>query len=728
MGGRNPQGTPQPLQEQMPPAKTDIDPWAPIGSVKNPLNVSPIPQWEPNPEDPVADYEQKMEWLQFPDYEYSTEGQSVLQWMDSPKGQKFQKIIEAGDSYGEQLQQLGAAFPEYTKYDKFIYETEGVDKKQDVFKEIKQLDPDNPLKWVNHMLTKEGADVWQVYDPYQGTTLEMDELIKIRDDLKAQQGLEFSTLPKQKPGASLLDKGLDLASALPWGRNIQATKKIIKTLKKLNVKNIKENIRQFRNRYDPRVQKDLKEKGRLLKIKETKRLARGEEQGYDFDDPLVHVLRGFEVVKRMREAGKGIVPQFDSKGNIKKDERTYGAFDPERKVKWTGDKWIDATGNRGYIYLGEDIPRSNQAAQETGWNQVALQDIDSFERRYDISWDDFADQYGNMLEDYKAGNRENEKILKEFHELQTMLRSKVAVQRAVIRGPVAGREIHVPSSIMELPDEVTLDDYNAMMEKADKFDYESLGKYVEPGLAKKIVKTNIALAYSKFTEDPVTGRIHIQAPDDPNRGYYTYREVLADEELKKRAFPDTYDDLTEDDFSDMLDSPILPKEPGGKLSGQITLTRHKKLSRAEREAVKNNLQHLDSLVQAENRDGDPITIGLEFIPGWSELEKKYMDYSDKEGKRITPYRETLKALGFTGSKSHDEAGTSTAIFDPSAIRAPWAKFDEKKKHSNNILVSLLLGGLITKGQLARLKRESEPQKRTKKKEPAKRKREGRRTR
>tara|TARA_R110002020_G_scaffold471044_1_gene697450 strand:- start:4771 stop:6939 length:2169 start_codon:yes stop_codon:yes gene_type:complete len=721
MGGRNPQGTPQPLQEQMPPAKTDIDPLAPIGSVKPTPNVSPIPQWEPNPEDPVADYEQKMEWLQSPDYEYSTEGQSVLQWMDSPKGQKFQKIIahtpSSDFSYGEQLQQLGAAFPEYTKYDKFIYETEGVDKKQDVFKEIKQLDPDNSLKWVNH------GGAWQVYDPYQGTTLEMDELNELRDHLKAQQGLEFSTLPKQKPGASLLDKGLDLASALPWGRNIQATKKIIKTLKKLNVKNVKENIRQFKNRYDPRVRKDIREKERLLKIKETKRLARGEEQGYDFDDPLVHVLKGFEVVKRMREAGKGIVPQFDSKGNIKKDERTYGAFDPERKVKWTGDKWIDAIDNRGYIYLGEDIPRSNQAAQETGWNQIALQDIDSFERRYDISWDDFAGQYGNMLEDYKAGNRENEKILKEFHELQTMLRSIVAVQRAVIRGPVAGREIHVPSSIMELPDEVTLDDYNAMMEKANKFDYESLGKYVEPGLAKRIVKTNIALAYSKFTEDPVTGRINIQAPDDPNRGLYTLREVLADEELKKRAFPENYDDLTEDDFSDMLDSPILPKEPGG----QINLTRHKKLSRAEREAVKN------SRVLSE------YTTGIEFIPGWSELEKKYTDYSDEESgyppkqrnrpvRKIIPYRETLKALGFTGSKSHDEAGTSTAIFDPSAIRAPWAKFDEKKKHSNNILASILLGGLITKGQLARLKRESEPQKRTKKKEPAKRKREGRRKR
>jgi len=201
MGGRNPQGTPQPLQEQMPPAKTDIDPWAPIGSVKPTPNVSPIPKWKPNPEDPLADYEQKMEWLQFPDYEHSTEGQAVLQWMDSFKGQKFQKIINAGGSYEE----LGAAFPEYT---------EEAIKKQFLLNEIKQLDPTflDPF-------------------PYQGATLEINELNKFRDDLKAQQGLEFSTLPKQKPGASLLDKGLDLASALPWGRNIQVTKKIIKTLK-----------------------------------------------------------------------------------------------------------------------------------------------------------------------------------------------------------------------------------------------------------------------------------------------------------------------------------------------------------------------------------------------------------------------------------------------------------------------------------------------------------------
>ena len=354
-----------------------------------------------------------------------------------------------------------------------------------------------------------------------------------------------------------------------------------------------------------------------------------------------------------------------------------------------------------------------------------MEDIGSFERRYNISWDDFATQYPAMLDDLNAGNKENENVIKEFQYFQRAMRSNIAAQAVVVRGPVAGREIHVPSNIMEMPDEVTLDEYNAMMKKAETFNYAALGPNVDPKLAKKLVKTNLQLAYSKFTDDPATSRVLVQLPDDPNRGYYTYREVLADEELKKRAFPDNYESLTEDDFSELLNSPILPKDwrispvfRKKEKEGKITLTKNKKLNRKTREHIMRNRYSF----------GDDF----EFVPRWNPLEDKghgSLSMKDREqGQTIIPYKETLKALGFTGSRASDEAGTSTAIFDPSAIRAPWARFSDKRKHSNSILASILLGGLITKGQLARLKKESGPQTRDRDKGPSKRKRDGRRTR
>jgi len=680
MGGRNPQGTSQPPQ-------------APASPTKPVPTVSPIPKWEPNPEDPLLDYEQKMEWLQSPEYEHSTEGQAVLQWMDSPEGHEFQ---------------VARDFIVANGYDKWMKKTnpreheQALNKEQqDIFKEIKQLDPDNPLKWTNH------HGVWEVYDPNENTTLGMDELKKIHDDLLIDK--EFDAPPQQDRGASLLNKGLDLATYLPWGKAIKIARKV--PWGKL-IPRMKEQVRQFRLRNDPRI----KAKKEELAVQNTERLKRAKEQGYDLDDEVVHVLRAYEVIRRGRDAQRQLVPEFDSEGKVKKDQRTYGAFDPDRKTRWTGSKWMKASRGRGYIFFGEDIIKSNKAAQETGWDQHILEDIESWEERHNTSWDDFAERYPEMLKDYdrtklrKSDYTGDDKMIAEFQDMQTRMRGQVAVQRAVIRGPVAGREIHVPSSIMELPEEVTLNEYQAMLDKADKFDYTSLGEKVNPKLARRLVKTNIKLAYSKFTENPTTGGIYIQAPDDDNRRYYTFREVLADEELKKRAFPENYDDLTEDDFSDVLDSPMtgLSHFPKGE---ETKLKRNKKLTSKMQKTIMN--------------DRNPFGDDFEFLPGYTPIESR-KDLAGG-GSRI-PYRDTLEALGFTGTKLWDEAGVSTAVLDPSAIRAPWAKFDEKKKYSNNILVSLLLGGLITKGQLARLKRESEPQKRTETKKPAKRKREGRRTR
>ena len=572
-------------------------------------------------------------------------------------------------------------------------------KEEALFQEIKKLNPDSPLKWTNH------TGAWEAYDPDAGTTIGVKELENIRDDIKNEKGLEFSPIPKLNP--------LDI---FPWGRGLKALRNVPwKTVGS----RVRQKIKEFRDRTDPRIKSQIKQKTQELKLSNIQRRKRAEEQGFDLTDTLYHVTKGYHVKKREKDAKGRRVPVYDEEGNVKKKDHTYKILDPDPKLRWSSGEWNKATDNRGYVYFAETVPTANQASQAASWSRDAMEDIGSFERRYNISWDDFATQYPAMLDDLNAGNKENEKMIKEFQYWQTQLRSNIAAQAVVVRGPVAGREIHVPSNIMEMPDEVTLDEYNAMMKKAETFNYTSLGGNINPALAKKLVKTNLQLAYSKFTDDSATSKVLVQLPDDPNRGYYTYREVLADEELKKRAFPDNYQRLTEDDFSELLDSPILPKEQGWSGErGKITLTKNKKLNRKTREHIMRNRYSF----------GDDF----EFVPRWNPLEDKgHGSLSMKEreqGQTIIPYKETLKALGFTGSRASDEAGTSTAIFDPSAIRAPWARFSDKRKHSNSILASILLGGLITKGQLARLKKESGPQTRDRDKGPSKRKRDGRRTR
>jgi len=56
-------------------------------------------------------------------------------------------------------------------------------------------------------------------------------------------------------------------------------------------------------------------------------------------------------------------------------------------------------------------------------------------------------------------------------------------------------------------------------------------------------------------------------------------------------------------------------------------------------------------------------------------------------------RDFFKENNFTGARVK-EGGTSNVImFDPSAIRSPWAKFNKKDKNSSNLLASGLLGAL-----------------------------------
>ena len=114
------------------------------------------------------------------------------------------------------------------------------------------------------------------------------------------------------------------------------------------------------------------------------------------------------------------------------------------------------------------------------------------------------------------------------------------------------------------------------------------------------------------------------------------------------------------------------------------------------------------------------------LPRWQDFEETRAG----PAKTIHIFQEAIKALGFTGARIKDEAGSTTAMIDPTAIRAPWASFDPKKKGWANILASILAGSLITKAMLKRLQKEDKPERRTrdKKQQPRKRGQHGRRTR
>ena len=116
------------------------------------------------------------------------------------------------------------------------------------------------------------------------------------------------------------------------------------------------------------------------------------------------------------------------------------------------------------------------------------------------------------------------------------------------------------------------------------------------------------------------------------------------------------------------------------------------------------------------------------LPRWQDFEE-YRNVGATPVK-IHIFQEAIKALGFTGARIKDEAGSTTAMIDPTAIRAPWASFDPKKKGWANILASILAGGLITKAMLKRLQKEDKPKQRTrdKKQQSRKRGKNGKRTR
>lgn len=75
-----------------------------------------------------------------------------------------------------------------------------------------------------------------------------------------------------------------------------------------------------------------------------------------------------------------------------------------------------------------------------------------------------------------------------------------------------------------------------------------------------------------------------------------------------------------------------------------------------------------------------------------------MGWEGFEGPQGLRWREALRKAGFTGAAVNDEAGTSIAMLDPSAIRSRFAAFDPSKINSKDLLASF--GGLLGLGAAA----------------------------
>jgi hypothetical protein len=410
--------------------------------------------------------------------------------------------------------------------------------------------------------------------------------------------------------------------------------------------------------------------------------------------------RGFAARRRLESEG-GVpryrIPLFDSEGNVKIDEKTPGAFQRYPKKIWQHGRFQrPEAAPSGAVYSSDSVLTSSKAAQGARWPSESIEDLENWEATYGMDWDTFYEKYAAYKKDPqkflaemqrkhkgKLGIQQQvirshfEDAVTRFDEIGRSLQGNVAAQAMVFRGPIDGRDPHLDKRIGTLPDEITVEGYLTLKDHIENFDYSSLGD-IDVKLAKDIMLHNLELAYTDFQSMTVPSMV-----SDPMYHSPKFKADVNNPDLKKHM-------------------------------KTIVFKKNKTIDR----------RHLDDL----KRSSFPYAkFKNTTLPRWNDFEKMS---PNKAGKSEHRYQETIKALGFTGSKVGDEAGTSTAMIDMTAIRAPWAKFDPKKKGSANILASILAGAIVTKAQLKRLQKEGAPHKRSREKKPKSRKRgqHGKRTR
>ncbi len=375
------------------------------------------------------------------------------------------------------------------------------------------------------------------------------------------------------------------------------------------------------------------------------------------------------------------VPVFNKSGEPVITERSLGAFQRYPRVVFQDGQWQSPGHQTGATYFGpgHSVGPANRASQRAKWNAEAIEDVDKWEAMHGMSWDEFTKKYAdykNNPEKFKKDNKflSMESAVRDYEYNFKSIQGRVVAQQAVFRSPVLGRDVH---GVLDLPDTITRQEYEDLMQKTSDFPYKDLPvikdipeersyKVEIIRLARKIAMENVRLAYAHLDKDNV-------------------------------VMPEDLWEMTKEG----------EEEP-------VILNKNKKLTTEQLFAVRGG--------SAQQYRDEAATV----LPRWQDFEETRTGPE----KRIHVFQEAIKALGFTGARIKDEAGSTTAMIDPTAIRAPWASFDPKKKGWANILASILAGGLITKAQLKRMQKENRPERRTRDRKPQPRKRgqHGKRTR
>ena len=290
--------------------------------------------------------------------------------------------------------------------------------------------------------------------------------------------------------------------------------------------------------------------------------------------------------------------------------------------------------------------------------------------------------------------------------------------RAFIRGPIYGRHLHIPQEILKsagwktIPEDISLTEYETLQRAID--DYAERG-YSEGRLMKN-------RAGELFPEGALRA---VGEYDSWERKAWRIEGEIRD--MTKRILKETVDRIY---FGDALPYGITAPRvkniegvfPSGTaednlleegLGGDLKARR---LYKQKTRLLKKDIKTQD---QWEPDSGGEPYPEL-FIPGWAFFEKSEQvpNYVRSSGNlNIMP--EVLERLGYTASRVNDEAGTSTAVFDPSAIRHTGAAFDPKRKSSRNIsagVATLATTGaaLLAKKEKKRLEEENEPGKKKRK--------------
>jgi hypothetical protein len=319
-------------------------------------------------------------------------------------------------------------------------------------------------------------------------------------------------------------------------------------------------------------------------------------------------------------------------------------------------------------------------------------------------------------EDWLAEHKKEWEILRKHHrdDIETSRYARrrgepntTYTTRVLVRAPIYGQDLHIPQEILKsagwktLPEDISLTEYETLQRAID--DYAERG-YSESRLMKNREQHMSMMSIGDY--------------DSWERKAWRLEGEIRD--MTKRILKETVDRIY---FGEApppgVSAPRVKNIEGTwaaedkphmeDLGGDPKMRRlYKQKTRLLKKDVKN--------IGGEERDPYPEM----FHPNWAFFEKaEQVPNFVRPSGRLNIMPEVLERLGYTASRVIDEAGTSTAVFDPSAIRHTGAAFNPAHKSSSRIsagVATLAATGaaLLTKKEKKRLEEENEPGKKKRK--------------